>query len=101
MNNNTTQIDTMQTNMEPTDTQSYMNVIDVLQTQVNKIAQDKWEDDVYCPPKFIVSEFKDEPKILITIDHAGYYHTTTLFPNGDYGNKSIADIMEQLYNSTM
>lgn len=85
----------MKTNIE------YINIIDCIQEQVDKIAKIKWKEDIESPPKFIVSELREAPKIMLTIEHNGYYHTTTLFPNGDYGCNSIAYIMEQLYNSTM
>ena len=81
-------------------TEDYTNCIDCLQKKVDELTVNLYKGDE-CPPKYIVSEEIHRRKILLTISHLGYVHTGVLFPNTDFGNNSIAYIMEQLYNSTM
>lgn len=78
----------------------YLNIIEVIQKEVDKLAVEMYGCDTTCPPKFIVSADVDSNRILLTIVH-GDCHTATIFPRGEYGDACISSVMEMLYNSTM
>lgn len=84
-----------------------IDIIDVLQEYVDKVATEYWESDTSCPPKFWVSllnEFlndEQEHKIILTIDH-GYKFSKVMFPQKErYGYRTIFSDMKLLYNKTM
>lgn len=78
------------------------NCITCIQKAVDELAKDMYSGDE-CEPRFIVSELNtgSDSKILLTVEHLGFVHTTILFPKGCYGNQPISSAMEHLYNSTM
>ena len=84
-----------------------IDIIDVLQEYVDKIANEHWKSNTDCPPKFWVSLLNDFPedeckhKIILTIDH-GYKFSRVIFPQKNrYGYNSLFSDMELLYNKTM
>ena len=81
------------------------NVIDLLDTVVQVIAERNWANDG-CPPEFWVSldnDNMDNQVIMISINHLGSKFTEKLFPrpNTLYGYNTIFDQMVSLYNRTM
>lgn len=81
-----------------------LDIIDVLERYVNKLAKENWKGHDQ-PPKFWISvdnEDMDNQSIMITINH-GYKFTEKLFPrdNTKYGYESILDQMINMYNRTM
>lgn len=82
-----------------------MDIIDVLQKYVNKLAKEKW-NNAYSLPKFWVSlhnENEDDQSIIITINNCGQKFTEKLFPRTDsqYGYEPIINQMVNMYNRTM
>lgn len=84
-----------------------IDIIDVLQEYVDKIANEHWKDDTSCPPKFWVSLLNDsmenecEYKIILTIDH-NYKFSRVIFPQKSrYGCDSLFSDMALLYNKTI
>jgi len=85
-----------------------MNITDVIQEVVDKIAAEKWKNDD-CKPVFIVSLFetgkeeKVEHQILLTVSHCGFSLSRTIFPRTEfkYGYEPIEKEMEWIYNATM
>lgn len=83
-----------------------IDIIDVLQEYVDKVAAEYWESDTICPPKFWVSLQNESPKIphkiILTIDH-NCKLSMVIFPQQDkgYSYDSLFSDMELLYNKTM
>ncbi|WP_181349455.1 hypothetical protein [Thalassobacillus sp. CUG 92003] len=81
-----------------------MNVIDLIQTEVDRITSEKYKRDE-CPPVFTVSVLYEmnTHKIVLTARHLGTTVSEPLFPNFEmkYGYDSIESEMESLYNRTM
>lgn len=83
-----------------------IDIIDVLQEYVNKVAAEYWESDITCPPKFWVSlqneSSKVPHKIILTINH-NCKLSMVIFPQQDkgYSYDSLFSDMEFLYNKTM
>lgn len=84
---------------------SSMDIIDVIDEVVQKLAEESWREDE-CPPEFWVSlnnEDMNNQSIMITINHLGYKFTEKLFPRKDarYGYGGLREQMMNMYNQTM
>ena len=89
----------------------YIDIIEAIQYSVDKIVKVKYKEDTSTPPKFIVSLLDRSDKegklinheIALTVSHAGFIHTRTIFPQVQYkyGYEPLEREIEWLYNSTM
>jgi len=82
-----------------------MDIIDVIEEKVEKLAKEWWAKDEY-PPKFWVSLDNydmDNQRILLTISHNEYKFSRPIFPveETEYGYDPLIDCMKDLYNQTM
>lgn len=83
-----------------------MDIVETIQTQVNNIVQEKYQNDE-CKPIFLVSLLEND-KILITCKHLASCFSETIFPMEEketddwvYGLQSLECYIVDLYNRTM
>ncbi|QWU14322.1 hypothetical protein SAMN04487895_101625 [Paenibacillus sophorae] len=88
-----------------------MDIFECVQTQVDKIVNEKYKDNEE-PPIFTVSLLyeKEETggkdvdhKIILTIQHCGLAFSKVIFPQTKhrFGYESLEEEMKYMYNKTM
>ena len=85
----------------------YSDLIEILQTEVNRSAKIQYpncyDNDLWLYISRLFDKSSDKEKIILTINHSGYMYSRYLFPqeNSFYGLNDLASIISDLYNQTM